>query len=483
MATERKHLLLLTLLGCALFWLANGQIPVTDPVESNYTQTAKEMILAGDYMSPRIFGDYWYDKPIFFYWELIAAFKVFGFTDFAARFFPGVFGVIGLWLTYFFARRLYDERTAFLSGLMLATSFGYWIISKTVITDLTLFVFFNAVLVFFYLGYTGTNKNLYYLCYIFSGLAVLTKGPVGIALPGLIIVVFLLVRRDLGELLRMKLPGGIPLLLAVTASWYYPMYVLHGDDFINTFLGVHNVLRATVSEHPMWDVWWYYSALFFIVFFPWGFVTLPPALWGYIVRREWPRPDRTTLFLLIWALVINIFFQNMATKYTTYTLPALLPIVILSARFLYEKPKLFRGMFTFSLLFLVLSCLFWAVPWTNNKGYSGKDVAAFLTENVKDGDLVLSYGDYKVSRAYYSDLEIFRLEPKKTIAEDKPDGKSWNSKNVMPYWALEDIPKDRTVFLILGRKRDEDFEKNFKVGEWTFLKQFPQCRVFVRKGA
>ena len=82
-------------------------------------------------------------------------------------------------------------------------------------------------------------------------LAVLTKGPVGIALPGLIIVVFLLVRRDLGELLRMKLPGGIPLLLAVTASWYYPMYVLHGDDFINTFLGVHNVLRATVSVEPL----------------------------------------------------------------------------------------------------------------------------------------------------------------------------------------------------------------------------------------
>ena len=56
--------------------------------ESNYTQTAKEMLLSGDWVSPRIFGNFWYDKPAFFYWELIAAFKVFGFTDFAARFFP-----------------------------------------------------------------------------------------------------------------------------------------------------------------------------------------------------------------------------------------------------------------------------------------------------------------------------------------------------------------------------------------------------------
>ena len=172
----------------------------------------------------------------------------------------------------------------------------------------------------------------------------------------------------------------------------------------------------------------------------------------------------------------------MATKYTTYTLPSLLPIVILSARFLYEKPKLFRGMFTVAMLFLVLACLFWAVPWTNHKGYSGKDVAAFLTENVKDGDLVLSYDDYKVSRVYYSDLVIYQVEDRARIAVSQPDGKSWQSKNVMPYWAREDIPYNRTVYLIVGRKRDERFEHELNVEEWTFLKQFAQCRVFVRKG-
>ncbi|MBO4853492.1 MAG: glycosyltransferase family 39 protein, partial [Schwartzia sp.] len=257
MEQDKRNLIILTLLGAALFLLANGHIPVTDPVESNYTQTAKEMLLSGDYMSPRIFGNYWYDKPAFFYWELIAAFKVFGVTDFAARFFSSVFGVIGLLLTYVFARRLYDARTALLSGVILATSLGYWVISKAVITDITLFVFFDAVLVFFYIAYTGKNKNIYYFCYFFAGLAVLTKGPIGILLPGLIVTLFICAQRDFTEIPRMK-PLGFAIFFAVVAAWYVPMYFAHGSEFVDTFLGVHNVLRATVSEHPMWDVWWYY---------------------------------------------------------------------------------------------------------------------------------------------------------------------------------------------------------------------------------
>ena len=147
MTTTKKHIWLLIALGL-LFFLGNQAIAVTDPVESNYTQTAAEMLASGDYVSPRIYGNYWYDKPVFFYWELIAAFKIFGITDFAARFFPALFGILGMLMTYAFAKKIYDEKTGFLSAAILGTSFEYWLISKTVITDLTLFLFFNAVLIF-----------------------------------------------------------------------------------------------------------------------------------------------------------------------------------------------------------------------------------------------------------------------------------------------------------------------------------------------
>ena len=480
MDQDRRNVIFVTLLGAALFFLFNGSLAVTDPVEANYTQTAKEMLISGDWVSPRIFGNFWYDKPAFFYWELIAAFKVFGFTDFAARFFPAVFGVIGLWLTYFFARRLYDAQTAVLSGILLATSVGYWVVSKSVITDATLFVFFNAVLVFFYLAYTGKNKNLYYLCYFFAGLAVLTKGPIGILLPGLVVTVFIVLRRDFAEIPRMK-PLGFVVFFAVVSAWYAPMYVLHGSDFFDTFFGVHNYLRATVSEHQMWNVWWYYSVLFFLIFFPWGFVTLPRALWGWFRARRIPSFDRDETFLLVWALTINVFYQMMATKYTTYTMPSLLPISILAARFLRDKMTLVRRMFFGEVAFLVLATALVLVPGITEKNYSGKEIAAFLTETVRPGDLVLNCDDYKVSRVYYSGLDIYQVEDKKNIEANRPDGKSWKSKNVWPYWATEDIPRDRTVYLIVGPKRSWYFDKAFRAEEWTQIAQITQCRIFRRE--
>lgn len=103
----------LAVMTAILCFAANHLLVITDPVESNYALTAKEMLASGDYFSPRIFGNYWYDKPIFFYWELIAAFKLFGISNFAARFFPALFGVAGILLAYAFTARLYDKKTGF----------------------------------------------------------------------------------------------------------------------------------------------------------------------------------------------------------------------------------------------------------------------------------------------------------------------------------------------------------------------------------
>ena len=90
MSATKRDLLVLGVVGAILYWLGNWAIAITDPVESNYTLTALEMLRSGDYVSPRIYGNFWYDKPAFFYWELIAAFSMFGVNEFAARFFPGL---------------------------------------------------------------------------------------------------------------------------------------------------------------------------------------------------------------------------------------------------------------------------------------------------------------------------------------------------------------------------------------------------------
>jgi len=192
----------------ALFFWGNAALPVTAPVEVNYAQTAKEMLAAGNYLSPQIYGNYWYDKPIFFYWELIAAFSVFGVTDFAARFFPALFASAGLLLTYALARRLYDARTAFWSVVILGSCVLYGFLAKLILTDLTLFVFFGGTLGAFCLGYREGRRGYFYLAYACAGLGVLTKGPVGFLLPGLVILVYLVVRRDLRAPAHIAPPPG-----------------------------------------------------------------------------------------------------------------------------------------------------------------------------------------------------------------------------------------------------------------------------------
>ena len=82
-----------------LLFFMNSALPLTDSVEGNYALTAKEMVLSGDWLSPQIYGRYWFDKPVFSYWMIALGFKIFGFSEFGARFFPSLFGLGGLGLT------------------------------------------------------------------------------------------------------------------------------------------------------------------------------------------------------------------------------------------------------------------------------------------------------------------------------------------------------------------------------------------------
>ena len=154
-----------------LFFFGSWLLPITDPTESVYALTAKEMLAAGDWFSPRIYGDFWFDKPIMFYWELLIAYKIFGVNEFASRFFPAVFATLGLFLTYFFGAKLYDKKSGFAAAIILATSLEYWYISHAVITDMTLLVMFSLTLVSFYLGYRAKNPRLYLIAFAASGVA------------------------------------------------------------------------------------------------------------------------------------------------------------------------------------------------------------------------------------------------------------------------------------------------------------------------
>lgn len=143
--------------GGAAFVFGNGQLWITDSVESNYALTAKEMVLSGDWISPQIYGNYWYDKPVFFTGLRRQALKFLALTNL-----PHAFSLrcsawqgLGCW---FMPPKTLRRKTAFWSGVILMTSTEFFLISKSVITDSTLFFFFSMALVFFTLGTARSRK-------------------------------------------------------------------------------------------------------------------------------------------------------------------------------------------------------------------------------------------------------------------------------------------------------------------------------------
>lgn len=489
---SRKYWLMLFLAAAALLFAGNGSLLVTDSVESNYALTAKEMVLSGDWLSPQIYGHYWYDKPIFFYWLTALAYKMFGFTEFASRFFPALFGLGGLALVAWGGSKLNNERSGFCSALVLLSSVEFFLISKSVITDAVLFFFFSATLLFFYLGYRDGKASYWYIMYGAAGFAVLTKGPIGVLLPGLIITLFLLWQRDWRVLKRMRLVSGTLLCLAVAVPWYAAMYSLHGSDFINTFFGTHNFLRATVSEHPRDDVFYYYTLVNLLALFPWsGLVPWAAYKWQQAGRPKLTEQQR---FLLLWALVVFVFFQCMATKYITYTYPLIFPASLLLGDMVASHTdsvnggyRLFigggfalllggawfavsNGLVAAELLFLLplalmvgvmldyvlrlccneralgiaaMAVFFYmalifsiAVPFSEQR--SAKDLGEMLT--VQEAQEVGLYGKYPTSAVFYSSSRIVKLLHEQEVAGYVPKDMSWTSKNVMPYATLEHNP-------------------------------------------
>lgn len=166
---NQKHLLLLFVFSLVIYFVGNENLIVTDPTESNYAETAREMLAAGDFLSPRIYGHYWFDKPIMYYLELIISFKLFGMNNFAVRFFPALMASATLFLTYAFGAYYLGAKRALVAALFLGTTVAYYYIGHAAITDTTMVFFAATAIMSFYRRYTGGSLFWQYLAFFLTG--------------------------------------------------------------------------------------------------------------------------------------------------------------------------------------------------------------------------------------------------------------------------------------------------------------------------
>jgi 4-amino-4-deoxy-L-arabinose transferase-like glycosyltransferase len=329
-------LILIATFVSLLYGLFLGARPLTPPDEGRYAEIPREMVATGNYTTPHLNGIKYFEKPVLFYWLQSASIKVFGNHEWALRLVTAVMGLLGCLLTYWGARKLYGRRTGILACIVLATSLFYAGLAHFIILDMTLTVFLTGCLLCFLLGtqQAAGQKRNYYLwgMYSFAALATLTKGLIGVILPGMVIFAWLCICNQWPQLKTYCLASGTLLFLGITLPWHI-LVQLQNPEFLHFYLIEQHFLRYLTDYASRNQPIWFFPVVLLLGFFPWtGF--LFPALKFNFPTWQQRKTQTVMIFLLLWASLIFLFYWLSHSQLSPYILPIFPALAIITGRYL-----------------------------------------------------------------------------------------------------------------------------------------------------
>lgn len=321
----------------AVVWFANLEYrALIHPDEGRYAEIPREMVVKGDWITPRLNDLKYFEKPPLQYWATALAYEAFGEHNWTARLYPALTGFVGVLLIFFAGRRLFGSTVAMASAFILASSFLYLLGSQVLTLDMGLTFFLNLALISFLLAQqaetnTRNRRGWMWLAWSAMALAVLSKGVIGIVLPGLALLGYTVWHRDWGLWRRLHLASGLALFLLITAPWFIAVS-LREPTFPDFFFVREHFQRFAQAGHHRPGAWWYFLPILVLGMLPWiGLLATalrpgdrsaaPSVNTGVDARR----------FLLTWCIVVFVFFSLSQSKLPFYILPVLPPLALLVA--------------------------------------------------------------------------------------------------------------------------------------------------------
>ena len=302
----------LGLLCIILFGIGLGSAPLANPDEARYAEIPREMLATGDFVTPRLDGIIYFEKPPLTYWLVAGSMAAFGQNEIAARAVPALVGLLGVLLTYATGRALAGRDAGWWAAIVQATTLFYFAHSRILLTDMVVSVPIGAALCCFLLGVReppGPRRAwLFHGLYAAAALATLAKGLIGFLLPGAVMFFWLLIFNQWRRLRPFYLPTGLLLFAAIAVPWH--VLVAQRNPGWAWFYFVHeHWLRFTTTTHGRNEPVWFFLPVVLLGFFPWtGF------LWSAVRRAlpaSWARRSEVADlgFLLVWAGFIFCFFS------------------------------------------------------------------------------------------------------------------------------------------------------------------------------
>ena len=391
-------LIVVTLAVC--YFSNLGAIGFVGPDEPRYAWIARDMAESGDWVTPRLYGKPWFEKPVLYYWMAAASFKVFGVSETAARLPSALCALFATLALAWLAWRVYGGETARWLLLLLPTSVGMIGFSHAAATDmpfsgmLTIAMVCAAVA----LGIVRDENTpvlprtpwiALILFGFFLGLAVLAKGPAAIILSGGAVFFWALSTKRWRDALRLLHPIAIVSFCATALPWYI-LCARRNPDFFRVFIVEHNFKRYLTPEFQHIQPFWYYVVVLSIELLPWSLIA-SAALIGWLFARTKLNSDSTAVFLICWALFCVVFFSISKSKLPGYVLPALPAVVFLVAKVITSAKRISQrvgiaGATTGGAIFALVSLLPILTSSPNNSlvllPYIGILMAAFGLANL-----------------------------------------------------------------------------------------------------
>jgi 4-amino-4-deoxy-L-arabinose transferase-like glycosyltransferase len=410
------------------FYFFGLTIPLVGPDEPRYAQVAREMFERGDWITPTLGGFNWFEKPALLYWLQIASYKIFGVSEFAARFGSALFGlgtVASLWILGNLSTaetRRGSISFANLLGLIAASSIGIIIFARAASFDIILTFPMTAALVAFYIFGSserrdkmpavagGTSKRIALAAfYFFVGVSLLAKGLVGIIFPYTIVTFYYVLSwRFPSKQVIISFLWGTLFALLVASVWYLPMYLIHGWTFIDEFFVQHHFQRYTSNKYFHPQPFYFFLWVLPLMTLPW----LPfffGGIWSFFKglpnRKdvETQSPGKISrspllLFSLSWLLVPLIFFSFSGSKLPGYILPAVPPTLIFAADSVYQFVSKggWRRIAVPAVAFLTLAGLALAIVFVAPQ-FAKDDTVKYLMNTADKA----GYGDAEVITMYH----------------------------------------------------------------------------------